>query len=712
MNDELSPSQVAARIGATTRSVQRWIANGSLPARRVGGRWRVASDVLDAFTRGGEPAGPGELGRNGPPGPLSGQLEDRAGNAIRSLFVANRGEIATRIRHTADRLGIVTLVPGEGATPPVDLLDIDAVVGAARAGGADAIHPGYGFLAENAGFADAVLAAGIRWVGPPPAALRAMGDKAAARRLAASLDVPILPGYDDADQSDAAFAVAAARIGAPLVIKPAAGGGGKGMRVVRDLAALPDALASARREALTAFGDDRLILERYLQGPRHIEVQLLFDGSGAGVHLGARDCSLQRRHQKVLEESPAPTLAPEVRARMAKAALRLGAEVGYTGAGTCEFLVDDRSGFFFLEMNTRLQVEHPVTEAVTGRDLVADQLAIAAGASLAEIGADQTAIDAALASGGHAIEVRLYAEDADDGFLPATGRIVALGWPVAARRFEPSGVGGVRIDSGIALGTAVGPRFDPLLAKVIAHGHDRAQALDGLARALDEASVLGLTTNLRFLRWLVREPVVRAGEARIDTLERIWPPDDWSKRTAMPPEAWSAAAGALLAGLRSAEPLAPDPFGLGWRINGEPLVRIAIEGQERAVRPTRFGPSTEFAIAGDGDAIHLDLGGRSVEFRLAPPPDVDRAARAAVAHGQGAVPSAIVAPMPGSVLAVHVALGDAVETGQPIMTLEAMKMEHAVLAPGPGRVSELLVAVADQVTRGQALATIEPTAVP
>ncbi len=322
------------------------------------------------------------------------------------------------------------------------------------------------------------------------------------------------------------------------------------MRVVRDLALLPDALAVARREAETAFGDDRLILERYLEGPRHVEIQVLFDAHGNGVHLGERDCSLQRRHQKVLEETPSPGLDPKIRARMADAALRLASAVGYRSAGTCEFLVADDGHAYFLEMNTRLQVEHPVTEAVTGRDLVADQLAIAGGARLAEIGLDQASVDRSLAKGGHAVEVRLYAEDAENGFLPATGRVEALGFPTGE---------GIRVDAGIAVGTEVGPRFDPLLAKIVAAGKDRKAAFARLERALDETVVLGLVTNLRFLRWLVREPAVRQGLARTETLGHIWPPDDWPNRSAVPDAAWSAAAALLAGGARTAPPSMPSP---------------------------------------------------------------------------------------------------------------------------------------------------------
>jgi acetyl-CoA/propionyl-CoA carboxylase biotin carboxyl carrier protein len=659
MPDELSPSEAARRIGATTRSVQRWIANGSLPARRVGGRWRVAIGAIDALSSA--TARP--------------RLGDKA--PIRSLFIANRGEIVTRISRTCARLGINAIVPDTDGPGAVDLLSIETVVNAASAAGAEAVHPGFGFLAESADFAEAVIAAGIRWVGPPPVAIRAMGDKASARRLARELGVPTLPGYDDADQSDAALIAAAAEIGAPLLVKPSAGGGGKGMRIVDDLAQLPEALAAARREAKAAFGDDRLILERFLEGPRHVEVQLLFDSHGNGIHLGERDCSIQRRHQKVLEETPSPAVDPATRRRLTDAALTLGRAVGYVSAGTCEFLLADDGTLAFLEMNTRLQVEHPVTEAVTGRDLVADQLRIAAGEPL---GFDQADIRAT----GHAIEVRLYAEDAEAGFLPATGRIEALRWPSGD---------GIRVDAGVGLGTDIGGRFDPMLAKIIASGPDRSTALSRLTAALDQTLVLGLTTNLSFLRWLVRRPEVIDGEARIDTLDRIWPGDETDPSADIPAAAWQAAARLLGGG--------------GWRLNARPTLRLAADdGSDRDVAIEPGADDAVQSVLVDG-VVHVDVGGRSVAIRLAPPPDVDRAAKAATAHAQGGGPADVVAPMPGSVLAVHVAVGDAVEAGDSIVTLEAMKMEHVVAATGPGRIAELAVKAGDQVTRGATLATIE-----
>jgi 3-methylcrotonyl-CoA carboxylase alpha subunit len=671
MGEELSPSEVARRLGTSTRTVQRWIESERLPARRVGGRWRVAIGAIDAF-----------------------EVEGRAGgraaaSPIRRLFVANRGEIAARISRTCEGLGIVALIPVVDGRDALDLLDVAAVVAAARIAGADAVHPGFGFLAENADFAEAVAAAGLTWVGPPPAAIRAMGDKAAARRLAASLGVPVLPGYDDPDQSDAALTAAATRIGFPLLVKPSAGGGGKGMRTVRDPASLPDALASARREAGGAFGDDRLILERLVEGGRHIEIQVLFDAHGDGVHLGERDCSIQRRHQKVLEEAPSPGIDDALRTRLGDAALTLARAVGYVGAGTCEYLVDDRGVPAFLEMNTRLQVEHPVTELVTSRDLVADQLRIAAGEPLGFAQDD-------VATTGHAVEVRLYAEDAEAGFLPQTGRVERLRWPTGD---------GIRVDAGIEQGTEVGGRFDPMLAKIIAWGRTRPEALDRLTGALDETVVLGLVTNLRFLRWLVRQAVVRDGAARTDTLDRIWPPDDWAERATIPDGAWAAAA-AMLAGSETAV----DAWQGSWRLNGPGSIRLAAEGVGRSVTigaaasdPAAF----EFEAVRLGDGVHVDIAGRSVAFALAPPPSLDRSGRSAGVAGSVG-PVDLVAPMPGSVLAIHVEVGATVDAGDPIVTLEAMKMEHAVVATGPGQVAELLVAPADQVTRGQRLAVIGP----
>ena len=607
-----------------------------------------------------------------------------ASTVIRRLFIANRGEIANRIRRTCATLGIAAIVPDTDGPEALDLLDIAAVVEAARATEADALHPGFGFLAENPDFAEAVAGAGIRWIGPPPAAIRAMGDKATARQLAKRLGIPTIPGYDGDGQDDAALSRAARRIGYPILVKPAAGGGGKGMRTVRAPANLKAALAAARREARASFGDDRLILERLLEGPRHVEVQLLFDARGTGVHLGERDCSIQRRHQKVLEETPSPAVRTATRRQLTEAAMTLGRAVGYVSAGTCEFLLDDRGEVFFLEMNTRLQVEHPVTELVTGRDLVADQIRIAAGEPIGFTQRD-------VRPRGHAIEVRLYAEDAEAGFLPATGRILALRWPSGD---------GIRVDAGIAEGDEVTGRFDPMLAKIVAYGSDRREALARLTAALDETVVLGLTTNLRFLRWLVRQWAVTRGDARIDTLDAIWPAD--APPLAIPDGAWAEAARRLDAG--------------GWRLNGPAIARLVADGgadgdEERSVGVTEARASNvaerHLAAVRDADTVHVDVDGRSIAFRAASPPDVDRAARAAAAHGHGTGSMDLAAPMPGAVLAVHAAVGAEVAAGDPVVTLEAMKMEHVVAAPRPGRITDLRVRPGDQVTRGQVLAALE-----
>ena len=709
MRDELSPSEAAKRLGTTTRSIQRWIALGRLPARRVGGRWRVASDALDAFDVPNEPQPPIVRATGAPgEGPSPASDNDRI-RPIRRLFIANRGEIARRIRRTCDRLGIEAIEPPTDGPGAVDLLDIESVVAAAHTAAADALHPGFGFLAENANFAAAVEAAGIAWIGPPPDAIRAMGDKAAARRLAIELGIPVVPGIEDPDRPDAALALAAKRIGYPVLIKPAGGGGGKGMRVVREPNHIPDALAGARREAKAAFGDDRLILEKLIEGPRHVEVQVLFDAHGAGFHLGERDCSAQRRHQKVLEETPSPAVDPEIREQITRAALQLAGAVGYRSAGTCEFLLGDRREVFFLEMNTRLQVEHPVTELVTGVDLVEQQIRVAEGRPLR---LEQAAIDRSLRGGGHAVEVRLYAEDAETDFLPATGRVERLRWPSGQ---------GIRIDAGIDEGTTVGARFDPMLAKIIAHGPDRPAALDRLQQALDATVVLGLTTNLRFLRWLVREPAVRKGEIRIDSLERIWPPDDWLARAVIPEAAWESAARAL----------APGGWLGGWRLNSPSRIRLAADDIERTVTIDAAGGATarvdgsedgagdaagdaagaaspdEPEVALAGGTAHVGIAGRSVAFRLAPAPDVDRAARAAASHAGGG-PVEIVAPMPGAILAVQVTVGQQVDPADPIATLEAMKMEHVVPTPIAGRVAELRAREGDQVARGDVLAVVDP----
>jgi len=662
MTDEtLTPRQVAEELGVTVRTVQRWVADGRLSATRVGGRVRLSRSSLGSVA-----------------GPPAAQAQ-----RVRALLIANRGEIVQRIARTARRLGIRTVgvhAPDDRPPDGVDLvlpipsyLDGDALIDAARRAGADAVHPGYGFLAENPAFADAVEQAGLAWVGPPATAISAMGNKAAARHTAAAHGVPIVAGYDGDAQDDDALAAAAEAVGYPLLIKPSAGGGGKGMRVVRDPGSLSQELASARREAGRAFGDDRLILERLLEGARHVEVQVLFDAQGHGVHLGERDCSAQRRNQKIIEESPGPSVSAALREQLGAAALEVAAAVGYVSAGTVEFLVTDAGDFFFSEMNTRLQVEHPVTEAVTGRDIVADQLRIAAGEAL---GFGQ----AEVRWSGHAIEARLYAEDPDAGFLPATGRLLRLRWPE-----------GIRLETSVRDGELVSDRYDPLLAKLIARGSSRAEALQRLRDALDETLVLGVRTNLRFLRWLLDQPVMRDGEMRTDTLAHLPLPTAPEPR----PAAWAEAAAALVAA-------APDgPWSGGWRSAAPAAVRMRFGDEERRVEPV---PDRAREIAVEDGVAHVDIEGQSLELSLAAPPSVEEAVRHASAHSGGT--AALIAPMPGRVIAIRAVDGASVSAHQPVVVIEAMKMEHAVVTPLAGTVTRVLVAVGQQVQRGDLLAEV------
>jgi acetyl/propionyl-CoA carboxylase alpha subunit len=535
---------------------------------------------------------------------------------VRRLLVANRGEIAVRVFRTCRELGIETVA----VAAPDDLgafharvadevveiasyLQAEEHVRAAAAAGADAIHPGYGFLAENVEFAEAVEADGLSWIGPPPDALRAGGDKLAAKRIAREAGVPVLPD-GTADE-----------VGFPLLVKAVSGGGGRGMRVVQSAAELADARAAAAREAARAFADGTLYYERYVERPRHVEVQLLADAHGAVVAVGERDCSVQRRHQKVLEEAPAPGLAPSVRASLLEAAVAFGRAIGYRSAGTVEFVLDG-DDFFFLELNARIQVEHPVTEAVSGLDLVERQIRIAEGAELETQPATPH---------GHALEARLYAEDPQT-FLPQTGRIERLVLPAR-----------VRVDAGVEAGDEVGIAYDPMIAKLVAHGSDREEALDGLAEALAVTEITGVTTNLPFLRWLVAHPVVRAGETTTSFLTE-YPP------LSQPPLVATA-----------------SPFRRPWRLNLPP-------------------PPP------------------------APPPDVDaEALRATFAHGE----STVTAPMPGTVIRVEVAAEDEVAAREPLVILEAMKMEIPVHSPFPGTVKAVNVTVGDRVAGGAVLVELE-----
>jgi 3-methylcrotonyl-CoA carboxylase alpha subunit len=480
------------------------------------------------------------------------------------------------------------------------------------------------------------------------------------------------------------------------------------MHVARSAGDLPDLLARARREAAASFGDDRVLLERYLDRPRHVEIQVLFDATGRGVSIGERECSLQRRHQKVVEESPSPGLrgraGARLRAAMGAAAVRLAGAAGYRGVGTVEFLVDEHGDFFFLEMNTRLQVEHPVTELVTGRDLVADQLLVATGGSLRDLGLDRPARRGSTnaptdrtpaARWGHALEVRLYAEDAEEGYLPTGGRIVALRWPTGD---------GVRVDAGVGLGDEVATRYDPLLAKIVVGGTDRKDAVERLRRALAETLVLGPVTNLGLLRWIAGADWFAKGATWTDTLDVRWHPGP----RRIPEAAWRIAARALGEEARL-QGEATGPAAAGWRLNAVPRLRVRAEDQERIVEVSPMtDDEAEPAVAADRTAasvvLHVDVGGRSVAFSLAPPPTVESAVRHASHSGEGA--RAVTAPMPGRVLAVPAREGSAVELHEPLVILEAMKMENAVTASAAGIVAAVLVKPGQQVQKGDLL--VEP----
>jgi acetyl-CoA/propionyl-CoA carboxylase biotin carboxyl carrier protein len=652
-----------------------------------------------------------------------------------TVLVANRGEIAVRVIRTLRAMGIrsvavysdadagarhvrdadvaVRIGPAPAAR---SYLCIDAVLDAARRGGAQAVHPGYGFLSENPAFARACAATGLTFIGPSPGAMEVMGDKIRAKATVAAAGVPVLPGSNGAD--DAALAAAAGEIGYPVLLKPSAGGGGKGMHVVRSAQDLHDAIAGARREAQGAFGDATLLVEQLITVARHIEVQVLADAQGNLVHLGERECSLQRRHQKIVEEAPCPLLDAATRARMGECALAVAKAVGYTGAGTVEFLVPagapDR--FFFLEMNTRLQVEHPVTELVTGLDLVEWQLRVAAGESLS-FTQDDVRVD------GHAIEARVYAEDPAGDFLPTGGQVLLVR--------EPAGLG-LRVDSGLLVGERVASHYDPLLAKIIAHGPDRVTALRRLDAALAATSILGVRTNVSFLRALLADPNVQAGTLDTGLVERLN-----AARAAEPPEDVLAAAG--LRALLALEPtgLVVDPFALpgGWRI-GEPAwirwqvqatghdpvevrtrgraaVAEVVVGEGACRRAAARWDGEDLAVtldeitrrytcAADGAVVWLGRDGHGWEMREQQPLDAARAT-------EPGVDGAVRAPMPGTVTVVDVVEGQQVSAGTRLLVLEAMKMEHVLTAPIDGLVRNLHARPGCTVERDAVVAVVEPT---
>jgi acyl-CoA carboxylase subunit alpha len=638
--------------------------------------------------------------------------------SFRTLLVANRGEIARRVIRSARAMGIrcvAVYVDADADAPfvadadealrlPDSYLDGKAILEAARASGAGAIHPGYGFLSENARFAGDVIAAGLAWVGPSPEAIDRMGDKLAAKALAREVGVPILPGAEQLS--------GAAALGYPLLVKAAAGGGGKGMRVVAGPDALAEAVAAARREAASGFGDDRVFLERYVARSRHVEIQILGDAAGQLVHLGERECSIQRRHQKIVEESPSPRVDADLREAMGEAALRLARALGYRSAGTVEFLLDDASGeFFFLEVNTRLQVEHPVTEAVTGIDLVREQLRVAAGEPLG-LRQDQVTWS------GAAIEARLYAESPSADFLPATGTLAA---------FEPAGEPEVRWDSGVRAGSVIGTRFDPMLAKVIAHAPTRREAAGRLALALERTHLGGVATNRDFLVATLRSPEFLAGDTTTDFVERVAParalaiPDDELARVAQTAALWLQGAN------RSEAPVLREAPS-GWRNARLPDQRVVFRLGERELPVSyrslrdgsfRLGDGTLARIhARSADAIDLEIDGRRRRSRVTRTGDrfvvQSRGSDVELAleprfppPGAEAAVGGLVAPMPGKVIELRVAVGDAVRAGETLLVLEAMKMEHPIRAGSDGVVTELRVAVADQVENGALLLVVE-----
>ena len=661
---------------------------------------------------------------------------------FRTLLIANRGEIACRVMRTARRLGIRTVAVYSdadrdalhvrmadearriGPAPATQsYLSIDAVLAAAKAARADAIHPGYGFLSENEAFAKACTEAGIVFVGPGADAIAAMGDKAAAKRLMEKAGVPLVPGYHGEQQDAALLAKQAARIGFPVLIKPSAGGGGKGMRVVEDARSFSAHLEGAKREASSAFGDDRVLIERYLQRPRHIEVQVFGDGKGNAVHLFERDCSVQRRHQKVLEEAPAPGMTPERRREMGEAACAAARAIRYAGAGTVEFIAEQDGRFYFMEMNTRLQVEHPVTEMITGLDLVEWQLRVASGEPI-------PLAQEKLSFTGHAIEARIYAEDPERQFLPATGALVHLSFPAQDK--------GVRVDAGVDAGGAITPWYDPMIAKLVVHGEDRRAALARLRRALAETQIAGVATNVAFLARLASSRAFADAELDTGFIDRnraeLLPP-----RASAPDELLAAAAMAELfheersaqaAASDSGDPWSPWHRVDGWRLNAESHhdfvfldgdtrhkvrvrftedgLRVVLGGREEPIEGRaaedgrlhiRLGESVFTArTVRDGTSWHVFCNG--VQRKLALQPELQ-------APEDESAAGSLAAPMPGKVIRLLVEAGAKVTKGQPLLILEAMKMEHTITAPADGTVKEIRYSEGEQVLEGAQLIAIE-----
>ncbi len=655
-----------------------------------------------------------------------------------AVLVANRGEITVRVIRTLRRLGIRSVAvysDADANAAHVQAADsavrigpaaaaesyrnIPAVIAAARESGASAIHPGYGFLSENADFVSACEEAGITFIGPGAAAVAAMGDKIAAKNRVAAAGVPVVPGRHDPDMDDAQVQAAVIEVGFPALLKPSAGGGGKGMRIVRQETDIAEEIAAARREATTAFGDDTLLVERLIERPRHIEVQILADQFGTVRHLGERECSLQRRHQKVIEEAPSPFVGSELRERLGQAAIDAAKSCGYLGAGTVEFIVDanEAGTFFFLEMNTRLQVEHPVTEEITGWDLVEWQVRIAAGEPLPEG-------PAGVPLTGHAIEARVYAEDPGQGFLPSSGQLLLVQEPDSAR-----------VDSGVLTGQSISTFYDPMIAKVIARGSDRAEALARLDRALADTAYLGVTTNVAYLRGLLALPEVQAGDLHTGLIE-----EHPELTEATTPDDHDLAAAALLRVAELAPADTSDPWSIpdGWRITGRAPIGVRVRSAAGTVADIDVrglpqhadisidGGATQStsmqgslgrleialaertrryaaAVEPGGEVVWLASGGRSL--RLV---EIDRL-QAESRAGAGASSGSVRSPMPGTVIAVAVSAGDHVAEGDPLVTVEAMKMEHTLKAPAAATVAEVRVAVGRPVALDEALVLLDST---
>jgi geranyl-CoA carboxylase alpha subunit len=644
---------------------------------------------------------------------------------INKILVANRGEIAVRVIRTARELGYRTVAVYSEADekslhvscadeavcvgpPPVaqSYLCKESILDAARISGADAVHPGYGFLSENPNFAAACAEAGLTFIGPPPEAIELMGSKRLSKLAMEQAGVPCIPGYQGAQQDEAVLREKAREIGFPLMVKASAGGGGRGMRLVHEEAELGEQLATARSEAENAFGDGELILERALVEPRHIEIQVFADNHGNVIHLGERDCSIQRRHQKVVEEAPSPFVDDELRRRMGEAAVSAARACRYRGAGTVEFLVDAQRDFYFLEMNTRLQVEHPVTELVTGLDLVALQIAVAAGQAL-PLTQEELRLE------GHAIEVRLYAEDPRNQFLPQTGDILAWRYP---------DLPGIRVDHGIAEGQQVSPFYDPMIAKIIAHGRDRAEAARKLASALQDTVLLGVNNNRLFLERILRKPAFLAGDVTTGFIDQHCH-EDLGEPGAGPAPDTIALATALFYSAGSAAQQGwrnPTLAGYHYRLSSEGVEcesrlvsdehsfrvsvadrELSLELRERGERDClycRDGLQRRAQFVLSGGRLYLDDGAGHFCFD-----DVTHAPAVAAAGAGG---GQVKAPMDGAIVAVLVSEGENVAQGQTLVVLEAMKMEHQLKAGVSGRVNDLAVAVGDQVSSRQVIATV------